>query len=152
MSLKSYIFTFDFDLKFTFNTLCNRHCTPCTKHTAHLEHYILHPCTIRTACLAKYTLHTLYNLVLLVGCLNSIRNQILRVWSNQGSWIGQSRKHNSALISWSYQGCQWLIQNNSEKRWIRLCVGFSMKGLLKKGFKLVEVHIWQGKKVEDQII
>ena len=78
-SLCSRLVTLDCDVKFLLHTLYNRHCTPCTIHTARLEHYTEHTCTIHTACLAQYTLHILYNYVLLVGCLNSNPIQILRV-------------------------------------------------------------------------
>ena len=77
--LKSSLLTLEFDVKFTLHALYNTYCTPCTIHTAHLEQYTWHTGTIHTACLAQYTLHTLYRKVLLVGCLNLIPNQTLRV-------------------------------------------------------------------------
>ena len=74
----------DFDVKFTLHctalhTLYNTHCTPCSIHTADLVQYTWHTCTIHTACLSQYTLDTLYSYFLLLGCLNSIPNQIPRV-------------------------------------------------------------------------
>ena len=66
-----------FDVKYTQYTLYNLHCTPCPIQSAYLVQYTWHTSTIHTLYVAQCTLHTLH--ALLVGCLNLISNQILRV-------------------------------------------------------------------------